>query len=150
MPICYFLKNLTYTAPNFLNKLASTLAAAIVILAKMLLCSFAAIDPKQMNTVYNEKLFLTENFFSTLNDLWLLFFHSLYDKEAFKVSQDFAFIVFFLWKLSIFFTFKQTQKTKFSDKKYGFLYKQMEKIEIDIITQHFFELSKRINEYLTS
>ncbi len=85
IPICHYLYNLTLTETRFLNRLASSLAAVILTLAKMILCSFASNDPEESTSVYDTNLFTLIDFKSILNDLWLVFYNSIVQKESFKV-----------------------------------------------------------------
>jgi hypothetical protein len=62
------------------------MAGVILTLAKMILCSFASNDPEESNTVYDTSLFTLKDFKIILNDLWLIFYNSIVDKESFKVK----------------------------------------------------------------
>lgn len=74
------------TETRFLNRLASSLAAVILTLAKMVLCSFASNDPEESNSVYDTSLFAMKDFKTILNDIWSVFYNSIVEKESFKVN----------------------------------------------------------------
>jgi len=97
--VCHYLYNLTLTEPRFLKRTASSLAAAILTLTKMLLCSFSACDVSEIKFIIHDKsLFRSEHFMETLIDLWNVFTSSITNRELFRVS-DFPFI----WKVICFF-----------------------------------------------
>ena len=74
------------TETRFLNRLASSLAAVILTLAKMVLCSFASNDPEESISVYDTSLFAMKDFKTILNDIWPVFYNSIVEKESFKVN----------------------------------------------------------------
>lgn len=74
------------TETRFLNRLASSLAAVILTLAKMVLCSFASNEPEESNSVYDTSLFAMKDFKTILNDIWSVFYNSIVEKESFKVN----------------------------------------------------------------
>jgi hypothetical protein len=84
--VCHYLSNITLTEPKFLNRLASSVAAAILTLSRMLLCTFLTMDPKTIGFVYDEDLFEMKDFAEILNDLWIVFHDSLLNKDLYKVQ----------------------------------------------------------------
>lgn len=125
IPVCHYLYNLTLTEVCFLNKLASSLGAAILTLARMVLCSFALCDPDESYYVYDTSLFGLKDFQKILSDLWAVFNKSIFNKDSFRL-----------------------QKKKFSDQKYSYLPLYIESVDFNKIHKHYEQLDKYVNSIL--
>ena len=72
---------------TFTNCKASSLAAVILTMAKMLLNSFASNNNEQLypTGIYDQNFFALDGFHGILNDVWQIFYTSLTQSKSFKV-----------------------------------------------------------------
>jgi len=125
--ISHYLTNLTLTSMTFTNCKASSLAAVILTMAKMLLNSFASNNNEQLypTGIYDQNFFALDGFHGILNDVWQIFYTSLTQSKSFKL-----------------------QKKKFSEQKYSYLYLFLEGIDLQILELQYENLTCQVKNFL--